>query len=84
MLKSLGKPIVYHSTLVSATETSFKIVSTLLSKWFLKNAIFCQKAQNLVHARQYDLIQILPASDPSTYQTMFGDTLDFQCQHLQQ
>ena len=61
----------------------FKIASTPLSKMVLKNSIFCQKAQNFIHFGRYDLVQISPACGPSTYQIMYGDTLDFQCQHLQ-
>ena len=59
------------------------MASTLLSKMVFKNLIFCQKAQNFVHFRQYGLVQISPACGPGTYQIMYGETLDFQCQHLQ-
>ena len=34
---------------------------------------FCQKAQNFA--------QISPACGPNTYETMYGETLNFQCQH---
>ena len=50
------------------------MVSTLLSKWF---------CLNFVHFEPYDLVHTSPACGPSTYQTMYGETLDFQCQHLQ-
>ena len=42
---------------------------------------FCQKAQNLVYFRSYDFVQILPACGPNTFQIMYGETLDFLCQH---
>ena len=48
-----------------------------------KNSIFRQKAQNFVHFGQYSLVQISLACGPGTYQTMYGETSDFQCQHLQ-
>ena len=59
------------------------MASKLLSKMVFKKLIFCQKAQNFVHFGQYDLVQISPARGPSTYQIMYGETSDFQCQHWQ-
>ena len=44
---------------------------------------FCQKAQNFVLFGPYDLVQISPACGLNTYQLMYGETLDFQCQHQQ-
>ena len=31
----------------------------------------------------YDFVQILPACGLNTYQIMYAETLDFQCQHLE-
>ena len=45
--------------------------------------IFCQKAQFSVWFGPYDFVQIAPACDLSTYQIMYGETLDFPC-HQQQ
>ena len=33
--------------------------------------------------RAYDFVQISPACGPNTYQIMYGETLDFQCQRQQ-
>ena len=44
---------------------------------------FWSKAQNFVYFGPYDFVQIPPACDPNTYQIMYGETLDFQCQHQQ-
>ena len=44
---------------------------------------FCQKAQNFVWFGPYDFVKIKPACGPNTYQIMYGETLDFQCQHQQ-
>ena len=43
--------------------------------------MFGQKAQNFVYFGPYDFVQISPACGPNTYQIMYGETLDFQCQH---
>ena len=56
--------IIYHRTLVSATETFFKMASTLLPKMVFKNLIFCQKTQNFVHFGQYGLIQTPGCNNP--------------------
>ena len=44
---------------------------------------FCQKAQNCVYFEPYNFVQISSACGPNTYQIMYGETLDFQCQHQQ-
>ena len=46
-----------------------------------KTRFFCQKAQTFVHFGPCDLVQISPACDPNTYQIIYGETFDFQCQH---
>ena len=56
------------------------MASTLCQKLF---TIFGQKTQNFVWFRPYDLVQISPARSSNTYQIMYGETLDFQCQHQQ-
>ena len=65
---------------MSVTETSSKMASTLCQKLLI---IFDQKVQNFVWFGPYDFVQIPPARDPNTYQIMYGETLDFQCQHQQ-
>ena len=45
--------------------------------------IFCQKDQKFIYFGPYDFVQISPASGPNTYQIMYGETLDFQCQYQQ-
>ena len=57
------------------------MASTLCQKWL---TIFCQKAQNFVWFRQYDFVQISSAYGPNNYQIMYGEILDFQCQHRHQ
>ena len=59
---------------------SFKMASTLCQKLL---TIFCQKAQNFAWFGPYDFLQISPACGPNTYQIMYGENLDFQCQHQQ-
>ena len=49
------------------------MASTLCQKWL---TILCQKAQNFV----YNCVQISPAYGPNTYQIIYGEPLDFQCQ----
>ena len=44
---------------------------------------FGQNGQNFVYFGPYDFVQISPACGPNTYQIMYGETLDFQCQHQQ-
>ena len=48
-------------------------VNALLKNGFKKPAVFCQKAQKLVHFGLYDLVQILLVS-PKTYQIVYGET----------
>ena len=72
------KLIVYHQTIVSVTEKFSKMASTLCQKSL---TIFRRKAQNFVNFGPYDFVQISPACSPNTYQIMYGETLDFQCQH---
>ena len=48
----------------------------------------CQKIVNLFFKKNvwfglYDFVQISPAFGPNTYQIMYLETLDFQCQHQQ-
>ena len=74
------KLLVKHQTIVSVTETSSKMASKRFQKWL---TIFCQKAQNFVYFEPYDFVQISPACGLNTYQIMYGETLDFQCQHQQ-
>ena len=57
---------------------SFKMASTRSQKWL---NIFCQKAQNFVYFGAYDFVQISPECGPNTYQIMYGEILDFLCQH---
>ena len=49
-------------------------------RFLKKSNQFLQKAQNFEYFVPYDLVQILPACGPNTYQIMYGETLDFQCQ----
>ena len=56
------------------------MASTLCQKWL---TIFCQKDQNFIKSGPYDFVQISHACDPNTYQIMYGETLDFQCQYQQ-
>ena len=55
----------------------------LILKNGFKNLGFCPKSQNSVHFRPYDLVQISPECGPNTYQIMYKETFEFQCQHLQ-
>ena len=72
--------ILEHQTVVLVTGMSSKMASILSQKWL---TIFCQKVQNFVYFGSYDFVQISPACGPNTYQTMYGETVDFQCQHQQ-
>ena len=60
-----------HQTIVSVTETSSKMTSTLCQKLI---TIFGQKAHNFVWFRLCDFVQISPACGPNTYQIMYGET----------
>ena len=46
-----------------------------LSLMVFKTLVFRQKAQNFVHFRPDDLVQITPACDPNRHQMMYGETL---------
>ena len=54
------------------------MASALCQKWL---TIFGQKAQNFVQFGPYDFVQISPTCSQNTYQIMYGETLDFQCQY---
>ena len=56
------------------------MASTLCQKLL---TIFCQKAKKNVWFGPYDFVQISQACGSNTYQIMYGETLDFQCQHQQ-
>ena len=56
------------------------MASTLCQKGL---TIFYQKDQNFAQFGPYDFVQILPACGPNIYQIMYGETLDFRCQHQQ-
>ena len=45
-----------------------------LSKMVFKNYVFGQKAPHFVHFGPYDLLQILSACSPHTYQILHGET----------
>ena len=49
---------------------------------FFKNklTIFCQKTQNFVYFLPCDIVQISPECGSNTYQIMYWETLNFQCQ----
>ena len=49
---------------------------------FIKSCwpIDCQKAPNCLYFVPYDVIQMSQTCGPNTYQTMYGETLDLQCQ----
>ena len=63
--------IFQHQTIVSVTETSSKMASTL-SK--VVNHFFCHKAQNFVWSGLYDFVQISQACGPNSYEIMYGET----------
>ena len=73
------KLTVQHQTIISVTEMSTKMASTLCPKWY----IFVKKNSTICQFVPYDFVQISPACGPNTYQIMYGETLDFQCQHQQ-
>ena len=54
------------------------MASTLSQKCL--TILFLQKAQNFVNFLPYDCVQVLSSCGPNTYQIMYGETLDFQCQ----
>ena len=47
------------------------------------NHFFVKKAQNFVWFRPYDFVQISQTCGPNTYQIIYIETFDFQCQHQQ-
>ena len=55
----------------------------ILSKIVLRNSVFCQEGTKIVPFGPYDLVQILAACRLNTFQILYGETLEFQCQHLQ-
>ena len=57
--------------------TSSKMASTLSHK---RLTIFCQKSQNCVYFVQFGFVQISSACGSNTYQIMYGEISDFQCQ----
>ena len=69
--------IFLYQKVVFVTGKSFKMALTLSQKWL---TIFGQKAQNFEYFVSYDFVQISPACGPNTYQIVYGETLDFQCQ----
>ena len=48
-----------------------------------QNSFFCQKVPHFLHFGPYDLIEISSPCSPITCQIMYGEILDFWCQHLQ-
>ena len=65
------------SNIVYVTETPSKMASTLSQNWL---TVFCQKAHFFKYFLPLDIVQISSACGPNTYQIMYGETLDFQCQ----
>ena len=49
----------------------------MVNNFWSKSSKFC------ILFGPYDFVQISPACGPNTYQIMYGETLDFQCQHQQ-
>ena len=73
--------------IVSATETSCKMASTLCQNLFSKPLLvffffffFCQKAQHLVQFGPNDLVQIPLACGTKIFIGMYGETLDIRVQ----
>ena len=60
---------------------SCKMAQRFVKNGFRKNR-FLSKTQNFVHFGPYDLVQISSACSSNTYQTVHGETLDFQSQYL--
>ena len=59
------------------------MASTLCQKWLLRTRFFffCQKAQKFVYFGPYDFVQISLVCGTNSFKGMYGETLDFQCQH---
>ena len=77
------KNVVYniidcHQIIVSATEKSYKMASTLCQNG-LKELVFSSNSSNFVHFGPHDLVQISQACNTNAYQKMYEETLDFQC-----
>ena len=66
------KSIFEHQTVVSITETSFKMALTLCQEMV---NYFCQKVQSFVLFGPYEFVQISLACGPNTYQIIYGETL---------
>ena len=64
-----------------SSEMSFKKWRQTLVKMLKKNRFFFQKAQDFVYFGPYIFFQNLPACGSNTYQKMYGETSDFQCQN---
>ena len=47
-----------------------------------KGELFCQTAQNFVWFQPYDYVQISSECGPDAGEIMYGEILDFQCQHI--
>ena len=47
------------------------------------NQILSKKLKNFVKFEPYDFVQISTACGSNTYQIIYGETLDFRCQHQQ-
>ena len=73
-INSISKLSLGQLLTVKATDSVFYTFLTFF---------FCHEAQNFVHFSQDDLVQILSACGPNTYQIMYEETLDFQCQNFQ-
>ena len=65
------KSIVEHQTVVSITEASFKMASTLCQKWL---TIFVKKFKILYCSDHTNLFKFI-ACGPNTYQIMYEETL---------
>ena len=48
----------------------------------MKTRVFVKKAQNFRQFEPYDFVQISLAYGTHIFKGMYGETLDFQCQHL--
>ena len=71
------KILFWHRTIVYFIGTSPKMGSTLSQKWL---TIFAKIAQNFAYFVPCDFVQISHACGPQTFQIMYGETLDVQCQ----
>ena len=72
--------------LVSNIIVHVKATTSKMRQHFLiKNGLlfFAKKAENLCIFGPYDFVQTSPAcsSTSNTYKVMYGETVDFQCQH---